>query len=110
MRILIRFGDNDFGNELRVVGWALRQAPFTRTCPPTHEQVRDLFNTLMPRVVDAYRTLRQMTGGCALSYFEIDVEHVYIGQEADEQMQTHNQWGNYDALLVDLDTGFVGVV
>lgn len=100
-RILIRFHDNDYGNALLVVGWALRQAPWREYT--THADLCVCINALFPAIVSAHAALVKHTVIADPGYFYVREDRVFVGSAVDREMATVNTWGNGAAVLVERD-------
>jgi hypothetical protein len=97
MKIMVRFGDNDFGRLFSALAKLLlpRVVEEDRTLTPT--RVAELFNAASPAL---YELL--YWGNCpSVNIPKISAGNVFVDEVVDQKMQTWNQWGNYDAVIID---------
>lgn len=100
MRILIRFGDNDFGKVLQTFGELLLQRVRREQTPPTQKQVADWFNAMG---FTLYELVQRDHSCCGLlpEYLQIRPSQVFVDGEADAKMKTAQEWANSDSVMVD---------
>ena len=107
MKILIRFGDNDFCKVMRAFGELFINPIGSRDWHPerlTKANIVEWFNTIAPtlyRMVQA----RDYVGGLSVAgdkYLSITEERVHFGEEeVAAKMESYASWGNGEAVLID---------
>ena len=109
MKILIRFGDNDFANTLRAFGELLILHPHVSYHPDalTKEQIADWWNRVAPVLYEMVQNRgwdfpTKESLKLTADYLQISPDVVFINEEADKQMEDWNSWGNGAALFVEI--------
>lgn len=112
MKILISFGDNDFGTVLKAFG----ELFVTRAgCPwnpelLTKENIASWFEQVGPVLYEMVQArdygLAQYEKGRthlrAVKYFQLGPEEIFLGTEVDSKMEQYASWGNGAAVLITL--------
>lgn len=107
MKILIRFGDNDFSTVLQEFGRVLTTDSSREWNPEklTKANIVRWFNSLAPvlyEVVQARSYTREDDQGFnPMEYLYVTESRVFIGDEVETKMYTWASWGNGDAVLID---------
>lgn len=105
MKILIRFGDNDFGAVLRAFGELLGRESIWdwNTDFLNKKNIVEWFNAIAPTLYYIVQNRGRYQGGDIVSkYLQIREANVHLNEEVDEQMKTWASWGNGDSVLIDM--------
>lgn len=106
MKILVRFGDNDFGMVMLTFGDLLLHRVRAED-PLTPEQVAKWFNEVAPVLYEMVQSAGRDYGDTPESlattreYLQIKPADVYVDAAADEKMKTAHRWANADSVMVD---------
>lgn len=106
MKILVRFGDNDFATVMRAFGDLLLHRVQAGD-PLTPERVAGWFNEIAPTLYEMVQCAGRDYGDTPESlartraYLQIKPADVYVDAAMDEKMETAHQWSNGDSVVVD---------
>lgn len=108
MKVLVRFGDNDFRSVMQAFGnLLLRRVQAQDALTP--EKIASWFNEVsyvlyeMAQCSDRYWVPAPTAADVASTraYLQIEPKDVYIDAAVDEKLKTADSWANGDSVLVD---------